>query len=128
MGVSENRGPQYSALNSRILIIRGPKIRSPYFRKLPYILLVPANLNRKPKRVLSTYIIVEKPSPNPKCRVQGLGQLSVVSGGRLLHGTHLKLSEDVSESLPPDLRSARKALTLKSETCQECPYILPLWN
>ena len=26
MGVSENRGPQYSTLNSRILIIRTPKI------------------------------------------------------------------------------------------------------
>ena len=25
MGVSENRGPQYSTLNSRILIIRTPK-------------------------------------------------------------------------------------------------------
>ena len=25
MGVSENRGPKYSALNSRILIIRTPK-------------------------------------------------------------------------------------------------------
>ena len=25
MGVSENRGPQYSTLNSRIIIIRAPK-------------------------------------------------------------------------------------------------------
>ena len=29
MGVSENRGPSYSTLNSRILIIREPKIRYP---------------------------------------------------------------------------------------------------
>ena len=38
VGVSENRGPSYSTLNSRILIIREPKIRyppPPYFRKLP---------------------------------------------------------------------------------------------
>ena len=31
VGVSENRGPQYSTLNSRILIIRTPKIRYPLF-------------------------------------------------------------------------------------------------
>ena len=35
MGVSENRGSRYSTLNSRILIIRTPKIRYPS-RKLPY--------------------------------------------------------------------------------------------
>ena len=36
MGVSENRGPCYSTLNSRILIKKGPKIRyPPYFPKLP---------------------------------------------------------------------------------------------
>ena len=35
MGVSENRGAQYSTRN-RIPIIRTPKIRYPYFRKLPY--------------------------------------------------------------------------------------------
>ena len=35
IGVSKNRGPLYSTLNSRILIIRTPNIR-PYFRKLPY--------------------------------------------------------------------------------------------
>ena len=32
MGVSENRGPQYSTLNRRIQIIRAPK----YVRKLPH--------------------------------------------------------------------------------------------
>ena len=35
MGVSQNRGPQYSTLNSRILVIRTPKIRYPNFRKVP---------------------------------------------------------------------------------------------
>ena len=35
MGVSENRGPKCSTLNSRILIMR-PKARYPYFRKLPH--------------------------------------------------------------------------------------------
>ena len=33
VGVSENRGPEYSTLNSRILIIRTPKYRTPNFRK-----------------------------------------------------------------------------------------------
>ena len=42
MGVSENRGPQYSTLNSRILIIRTPK-GTPNIRKLPYS-LKPARL------------------------------------------------------------------------------------
>ena len=36
MGVSENRGPQHSTLNSRILIIRTPKQGAPNFRKLPH--------------------------------------------------------------------------------------------
>ena len=36
MGVSENRGPRYRTLNSRILIIRTPKYGTPNFRKLPY--------------------------------------------------------------------------------------------
>ena len=36
MGVSENRGPSYSTLKSRILIIRTPKYGTPNFRKLPY--------------------------------------------------------------------------------------------
>ena len=36
MGVSENRGPNYSTLNSRILIFQDPKIRyPPNCRKLP---------------------------------------------------------------------------------------------
>ena len=38
-GFSENRGPQYSTLNSSILIIiyyKDPKIRYPNFRKVPY--------------------------------------------------------------------------------------------
>ena len=35
VGVSKNRGSQSSTLNSRILIIRTPKIRYPHFRKLP---------------------------------------------------------------------------------------------
>ena len=36
MGVSENRGPEYSTLNSRTPIIRIPKQGTPNFRKLPY--------------------------------------------------------------------------------------------
>ena len=36
MGVSENRGPKYSTLNSRILVIRTPKSSTPNFRKLSY--------------------------------------------------------------------------------------------
>ena len=36
MGVSENRGPKYSTLNSRILFVRTPKSSTPNFRKLPY--------------------------------------------------------------------------------------------
>ena len=36
MGVSKHRGSKYSTLNSRILIIRTPKIRYPHFRKLPH--------------------------------------------------------------------------------------------
>ena len=36
MGLSNNRGPEYSNLNSRILIIRAPKYGTPNFRKLPY--------------------------------------------------------------------------------------------
>ena len=36
MGVSENRGPWYSTLNSRILILRTPKLGTPNFRNLPY--------------------------------------------------------------------------------------------
>ena len=36
MGVSENRGPYYSTLNSRILIIRTPRQGTPNFRKLPH--------------------------------------------------------------------------------------------
>ena len=36
MGVSETRGPEYSTLNSRILIIRTPKEGTPNFRKLPF--------------------------------------------------------------------------------------------
>ena len=37
MGVSENTGPSYSTLNSRILIIRTPKKQgTPNFRKVPY--------------------------------------------------------------------------------------------
>ena len=39
MGVSEKRGPEYSTLNSRILIIRTPKQGTPNFRKLPYLCL-----------------------------------------------------------------------------------------
>ena len=35
MGVSENRGPYYSTLNSRILAIRTPKIRYPLFSETP---------------------------------------------------------------------------------------------
>ena len=35
MGVSKNRGPQYSTLISRILIVRTPKYSAPNFRKLP---------------------------------------------------------------------------------------------
>ena len=35
MGVSENRGPQYSTLSSRILVIRTPKQDNPYFQKPP---------------------------------------------------------------------------------------------
>ena len=38
MGVSENRGPQYSTLNNRILIIRTPNKVPPNFRKLPYFM------------------------------------------------------------------------------------------
>ena len=34
-GVSENRGPYYGTLKSRILIIRTPKIRYPNLRKVP---------------------------------------------------------------------------------------------
>ena len=34
-GVSENRGPEYSTLNSRILILRTPKIRYPLFSESP---------------------------------------------------------------------------------------------
>ena len=34
LGVSENRGPQYSTLNSRILIIRTPK-SVPLFSETP---------------------------------------------------------------------------------------------
>ena len=37
MVVSETRGPQYSTLNSRILIIRTPKLGTPNFRKLPRV-------------------------------------------------------------------------------------------
>ena len=36
LGVSENRGSQYSTLNSRILVIRTPRKGTPNFRKLPY--------------------------------------------------------------------------------------------
>ena len=36
LGVSEDRGPSYSTLSSRILIIRNPKIRYPNFRKVPF--------------------------------------------------------------------------------------------
>ena len=37
MGVSENRGPQYSTLNGRILVIRTPKTKVPLIlRKPPY--------------------------------------------------------------------------------------------
>ena len=36
MGVSENRGPQYSTLYRRILIISTPKLRHPNFGKVPY--------------------------------------------------------------------------------------------
>ena len=36
VGVSENGGPCYSTLNSKILIIRTPKRGTPNFRKLPY--------------------------------------------------------------------------------------------
>ena len=35
MGVSENRGPLYSTLNSRILILRTPTIRHPFFSETP---------------------------------------------------------------------------------------------
>ena len=35
MRVSEARGPKYSTLNSRILIIRTPKHGTPNFQKLP---------------------------------------------------------------------------------------------
>ena len=36
LAVSENRGPQYNILNSRILITRSPKYGTPNFRKLPF--------------------------------------------------------------------------------------------
>ena len=35
LGVSKNRGPQHSTLNTRILIIRTPKIRHPGFSETP---------------------------------------------------------------------------------------------
>ena len=35
MRVSENRGPEYITLSSRILNYKNPKIRYPFFRKLP---------------------------------------------------------------------------------------------
>ena len=35
-GVSEKRGPEYSSLNSRILIVRTPKYGTPNFRNIPY--------------------------------------------------------------------------------------------
>ena len=35
MGVSENKGPQYSTLNSRILIIRTPPMGYPQFSETP---------------------------------------------------------------------------------------------
>ena len=35
MGVSENGGPKYKTLNSRILIIRNPNIRYPLFLETP---------------------------------------------------------------------------------------------
>ena len=40
MGASENRGPEYSTPNSRILIIRTPKQGTPNLRKLPNVKLV----------------------------------------------------------------------------------------
>ena len=40
MGVSENRGPLYSTLNSRTLIIGTPKQGTPNVWKLPYIMHV----------------------------------------------------------------------------------------
>ena len=43
MGVSENRGPQYSTLNSRILIVRTPKIRYPVFSEFSHVLKVKRN-------------------------------------------------------------------------------------
>ena len=45
MGVSENRGPEYSTLNSRTPIIRIPKQGTPNFRKLPDIVYTLAALN-----------------------------------------------------------------------------------
>ena len=36
MGVSENRGPQYSTLNSTDPYYKDPKIRYPYFSETPY--------------------------------------------------------------------------------------------
>ena len=35
VGVSENRGPYYGTLTSRILMIKTPKYGTPNFRKLP---------------------------------------------------------------------------------------------
>ena len=37
MRVSENRGPQYRTLNSRILIIRTPKQSTPQFSETPIL-------------------------------------------------------------------------------------------
>ena len=36
MEASESRGPEYSTLNSRILIVRTPKYGTPYFLNLPH--------------------------------------------------------------------------------------------
>ena len=66
-GVSENRGPQYSTLNSGIRVIRTPKQGSPDFPKLPnekwlgHFLSLPPNL--------APYELTERPQrkrPKPE--------------------------------------------------------------
>ena len=59
MGVSENRGPQYSTLKSRILIIRTPNKVTLMFEK---------SLNPKPKTLT--------PQPETQC-TDGLGSKDI---------------------------------------------------
>ena len=98
---SQNRGPQYNTLNSRILIIRAPKEGAPHFRKLPYPKF---NITHRPlsSSFLGDYLIGFYISTIEKELLRGAYGCIFIASGRLGGEEHARHRSQESTQQGPN--------------------------